>query len=334
MTTKPFAPIAAAAILILTLTGCGTTAPAADAPTTSNVPGDAPVTFEVPGGDELTLPDVPAKRVVALEWGQAEVLTSLGVELAGVSDVDGYRSWVGEAAPLIGDPQDVGARSEPSVEAIAALDPDLIVGVPDSVPDSVRDGLEALAPVALFEMADAADVRGGIERGVDALATAVDRADEGTALLDDLDATLASDATKIADAGLAETPAVFTSPYAEGSNVTIRMHGPRSAPQYVLDSLGLAAAWTEPGDDAYGLSYTDIEGLTNLPENTWFLYWANDSSDDPVDAYLGSNAVWQSLPFVKEGRVAPAADAIWVYGGPRSLAAFSDDVTEKLTAEQ
>ena len=68
MTTKPFAPIAAAAILILT--GCGTTAPAADAPTTST-PGDSAVTFEVPGGDEVTLPDGPAERVVALEWGQA-----------------------------------------------------------------------------------------------------------------------------------------------------------------------------------------------------------------------------------------------------------------------
>ena len=77
------------------LAACGTTSPATDE--TASAAAGEPITVTDSEGNDVTLPDGPAQRVVALEWAQAEVMTSLGVELVGVADVPGYR--VGWARP-------------------------------------------------------------------------------------------------------------------------------------------------------------------------------------------------------------------------------------------
>ena len=69
--------------------------------------------------------------MVSLEWGETEMLVSLGVQPVGVADIKGYNTW-NTAAKLDGSAKDVGTRGEPSVDSIAALQPDLIVMVNDS----------------------------------------------------------------------------------------------------------------------------------------------------------------------------------------------------------
>lgn len=326
---------AASAALLVTvglLAGCGTTSAATDAVSGGATAAD-PVTVVDGAGEEVVLEKGPAKKVVALEWAQAEILSSLGVELAGVADVAGYESWAGAAVPLEGDPADVGIRSEPSVEAIAELEPDLITGIDGSIPDAVRAQLEEVAPVLIFETADASDPLGTLSTAVDTLATAVGREDEGEALNQEFETALAESAERVEAAGRAGTPVVFTTPYADGSNITIRMHSPGSAAQAVLDGMGLTPAWTAEGDPAYGLSSSDVEGLTAIPGDGWFLYWANADQEDPVEGYLGDNAVWQSLPFVEAGQVAGVAEGIWMYGGPASMIAFTADIERALGVE-
>lgn len=315
---------------VAVLAACGTTSSATDEETSAA--GGDPITVTDSAGTEVTLPDGPAQRVVALEWAQAEIMTSLGVELVGLSDVEGYTSWVGESVPLVNEPTDVGQRTEPSVEAIADLEPDLIVGVARSIPDTVREQMEQIAPILLLDNANSADPLGTVEASVTTLATTVGKRDEGKQLIDDFTTTLDNNRARIEAAGVTGTEAVFASPYEDGGNVQIRMHGPGSAPQAVMSEIGLTPAWTDAGDEAYGLSYTDIEGLTALPADSWFLYWANADEDNPITTYLEPNAIWQTLPFVQQGRVARAAEGIWVYGGPESLGDFSDNVAEVLGA--
>ncbi|MEJ5914358.1 iron-siderophore ABC transporter substrate-binding protein [Pseudokineococcus sp. 1T1Z-3] len=321
--------------LLALAAGCGTTSdpvePAEEGASASS--GGQAVVVQDAAGADVVLPDGPATEVVALEWGQAEILTSLGVDVVGLSDVEGYTSWVGESAPLRTEPTDVGLRTEPSVEQIADLQPDLVVGVERSVPDGVLGQLEQIAPVLLVGDADASDPLGAVTEQVQTIATAVGAQEEADALVAGMEERLAENAQTVAEAGLEGTPVVFTSPFADGANVTVRMHGPGSAPQAVMTAMGLEPAWTEEGDAGYGLSSIDVEGLTALPDDTFFLWWANGDSEDPVQSYLGDNAVWTSLPFVQDGRVSAAAEGIWVYGGPASLADFSDDVTQVLTTQ-
>jgi ferric hydroxamate transport system substrate-binding protein len=328
-TRRTLAAVCTAGALAL-LAACGTTdAPADESTTTAS--GAGPVSITDDRGEKVEL-DAPAVKVVSLEWMQTEILASLGVTPVGAADVAGYTSWVGNSVPLPGDPEDVGTRGEPSVEAIASLEPDLIVGVTSSIPEGALDQFNRIAPVALFDGADAADPIGYVNDVTTAIGTLVGKDDEAAEVIDDANARIEENATAIADAGLDGTPIVFASPYAEGANVTVRMHGPRSAFQAVALQMGLASATEDPGDDAYGLSYLDVEGLTALPAETRFLYWGNDDEEDTVTTVLADNPIWQSLPFVQQGHVYRAGVGIWAYGGPESLAAWSDDLVAQLTA--
>ncbi|GAA1992067.1 siderophore ABC transporter substrate-binding protein CdtB [Isoptericola halotolerans] len=328
--------LVAALTVGLTLTACGTTDdPAGTAPGTDTETSAAtgPVTVTDARGEEVVLPDGPAERVVALEWNQAEMVTTLGVDLIGMSDPAGYESWVGAGAPLRTDPEDVGVRREPSIEAVADLEPDLIIGASGSVPDEAMEQMERIAPVVVMGSADVSDPLGTVRDELATVATLLGKEAEAEALLDDLDETLAANAAKIEEAGLAGTPVVLTSPYAEGANLSIRMHGPRTAVHAVADEMGLTAAWEDPGDDAFGLSYTDLEGLTGLPDDTRFLYWGNDGDEeDVVEAEMAGNPLWEDLAFVADGEVHRAAVGIWAYGGPASMIAWSDDLVQILGA--
>lgn len=326
--------LAAGALLaaVTLLAACGTTEPAASQTTVSEAPesSSGPLTFTDGRGEEVTLPDGPATRVVVLEWSQAEAVVSLGVEPVGLADVAGYTSWVGTAAPLTNEPTDVGVRREPSIETIATLEPDLILGSVGSIPDSAMEQMERIAPIALMTGANGDDPLGLMRSEFTTIATALGQEDNAEKILATYDDTVAANAQKLADAGLEGTPIVLSSPYADGANVTIRMHGPRTTVQAVANDMGLTPAWEDPGDEQWGLSNIDLEGLTNLPDNTRFFYWGNDTSES-IDA-LESAALWQDLPFVKEDHVYRGAVGIWAYGGPVSMTAWSNDITNQLTA--
>lgn len=331
------------AAITVALAACGTTEDGQDntpAPegaggssTATEAPGDGePITVTDGTGNEVTLEDGPATRVVTLEWAQTEAVVALGVDPIGVADPDNYQSWVGEVVPLRDDPVDVGVRTEPSTDAIVALEPDLILGVVGSIPESELEHLQRAAPVVLFQGADASDPIGHVTEDFETIATLLGKQDVAETVINDFDERLETNAAAISEAGLEGRPVVLSTPYLNGSTLEIRMHGPRTAPQQVAERLGLTAAWTDEGDDAYGLSTTDLEGLTGLPDDTLFMYWGNDDAEeDLVQTAFAENAVWRSLPFVDAGDVYRAGVGIWVYGGPASLAAWSDDIVAQVT---
>ena len=99
----------------------------------------------------------------------------------------------------------------------------------------------------------------------------------------------------------------------------------------VTERLGLANAWTEPGDEVYGLGETDVEGLTAVGDADNFLYIANDADGgDPFGTELADNAVWKSLPVVQAGNVHRLPDGIWMFGGPTSMDSYVDAVVAAL----
>src|SRR5690606_4998579 len=123
-------PMLLVLVLSLALAACGSVedsaSPDASAATDSaDADAGAPLTVTDARGEEIAL-EGPATEVVGLEWGPVENLVSLGVMPIGVADVEGYSNWV-SAAPLDEGVTDVGMRGEPSVDALVALDPDLVV---------------------------------------------------------------------------------------------------------------------------------------------------------------------------------------------------------------
>jgi ferric hydroxamate transport system substrate-binding protein len=322
-TSRLLAALGAAAML---LAACGTTEEAAAPPDAAAPPGEQ-ITLTDGRGEQVVL-DGPAVRTVGLEWNVVEHLVSLGVMPVGVADVKGYGNWV-KAEPLTGEVTDVGVRGEPSVEAIAALDPDLVVATTD-LPEAAVSQLEAIAPVLVVRAADAADGIGQMRRNLELIAQATGKQAEAATLLADFDAALAEGRAALAAAGLAGRPFAFSDGYLDGGQVSIRPFTEGSLVESVSQELGLVNAWKLEGDPDYGLATTDVEGLTTLGD-VEFVYYANDA--DGGDAYtaLAGNAVWESLPFVQNGNVTRLPDGIWMFGGPTSMQAYIDAVTGALT---
>ena len=84
-----------------------------------------------------------APRVAALDWGWAATLVALGVDPVGVAELRSYAAWVGEPA-LPATTAELGLRTTPSLETLAALRPDLILT--NSLNAPLRAQLERIAP--------------------------------------------------------------------------------------------------------------------------------------------------------------------------------------------
>lgn len=321
------ATVLAAGLAGVLLSGCGTSEPATSEAKTGSDAGPVTVTD---ARDKQVKLDRPANKVVALEWGVAENLVSLGVMPAGVADVKGYTTWV-SAGKLDASVKDVGTRSEPSADSIVALDPELVMLTTDS-PSSLVSQLEKYVPVVVVRGADASNAIPQMRNNLKLTAKAVGKDDVATKILADFDQALADGKKKIADAGKAGAAFTMADGYQEGSTISIRMFTPGSLLGAVGNELGLKNSWTTGGDKDYGLAQTDVEGLTKLGD-VQFLYIASEGDGgDPFVKGLSGNAIWKGLPFVKSGKVDRLPDGIWMFGGPLSTEQFIDAAVKAVTS--
>ncbi|MTK04849.1 ABC transporter substrate-binding protein [Micromonospora sp. CP22] len=317
--TRVTALLAAATMV---LAACGTTENTNEPEATGSAPAaGGPVTVVDSRGKEIKL-DAPATKVVGLEWGEVEMLVSLGVMPVGVADPKGYATWV-SAAKLDEGVKDVGTRGEPSVDSIVALEPDLVV-MEDDRGANVISQLEKYVPVVVTKGSDASDNLGRMRSDLNMIAAAVGKTAEAEKLLADFDAAIADGKKKIADAGAAGKPFAIADGWKEGSTVSIRMFGEGALVSQIGIQLGLTNAWKGETDPAWGLGQTDVEGLTGLTDpDLHFFYNASDGADVFADG-LNSNAIWKSLPFVKQGNLHRMPDGIWTFGGPLSGKQYID----------
>ncbi|MFM9372320.1 ABC transporter substrate-binding protein [Streptomyces sp. Da 82-17] len=317
---------AVASAAALTLTSCGTTEPAAD----DAKKGAEPITLTDATGAKVKL-DGPAKKVVGTEWNVVESLISLGVDPAGVADVKGYKTW-DTAVPLKNSPKDIGTRGEPSMDTVASVKPDLIVATTD-LPEAAVKQLRKVAPVLAVKPADAADPIGQMTKNLDLIAEATGTTEKSAELKKDFEAKLAEGRKKLAKADLKGADFAFADGYVTSNQVSIRPFTSGSLVGAVNEELGLKNAWKVKGDKAYGLGATDVEGLTELSDDTHFAYIGNDGdkASTPFTGKLAKDKVWTSLPFVKKDNVHRLPDGIWMFGGPESMNQYVDSVVEALT---
>ncbi|QLQ36361.1 iron-siderophore ABC transporter substrate-binding protein [Micromonospora robiginosa] len=318
-----------AAATALLVAGCGTTEAPAAAPSTSGAAVTGPVTVTDSRGKAITLKN-PAAKVVGLEWGEVEMLVGLGVMPVGVADPKGYATWV-TAAPLDPGVKDVGTRGEPSVDAVVALQPDLVVMEAERGAAIVAQ-LEKYVPVLVTKGSDASDNLGRMRSDLTMIATATGRTAQAEKLLADFDAALADGRKKIADAGAAGRQFAFADGWKEGSTVSIRMFGQGALVSQLGISLGLKNAWTGKTDAMWGLGQTDVEGMTVLKgQDLHFFYNASDGQDVFADGLAG-NAIWRSLPFVQQNKLHKMPNGIWTFGGTLSAKQYVDQLVAVYTA--
>ncbi|OZE98140.1 iron-siderophore ABC transporter substrate-binding protein [Rhodococcoides fascians] len=135
----------------LVLAGCGSTEPAE-----SDTSGDfAAVTIDSALG-QAVITEKP-ERIVTLGMGSAETAIALGTVPVGVeeypwgSDDSGYLPWIDEALDDDRLPQQFTGGTELNIEAILALDPDLILAPWSGITQQQFDALNGFAPVVAYE---------------------------------------------------------------------------------------------------------------------------------------------------------------------------------------
>lgn len=98
---------------------------------------------------EFTIDQTPT-RIVALEYSFVDALAQVGVSPVGVADDNNKERILKEVRDKIKPWQSVGTRSQPSLEAIATLKPDLIIADP-SRHTAVYGELKKIAPTMMFD---------------------------------------------------------------------------------------------------------------------------------------------------------------------------------------
>src|SRR5699024_9758529 len=93
------------------------------------------------------------------------------------------------------------------------------------------------------------------------LATATGTEDRADQLLAQMDAAIADGSAAIEAAGAKGSPFLMADGWMEGSTVAIRMFAKGSQMSDIAEAIGLKNAWTQPGDEQWGLGQTDVEGL-------------------------------------------------------------------------
>ncbi|GAA2302392.1 siderophore ABC transporter substrate-binding protein CdtB [Glycomyces scopariae] len=319
---KTFA-VPAALAAVLAAAACGTTEQGEASGGSESDAGPVSVTDFLGRTVEL---DAPAEKVVALEWAEVEIVASLGVMPVGVADIEGYDMWAGAAVPLDDTVTDVGTRQEPSIDAIAGLDADLVVMETDD--EALIASIEEFVPVLVTEGSNETDNLARMKSDVDLIATLTGKTDEAAALWSDFEAKIADTKAAIEAAGTGAVPYLYADGWIEGDAVSIRPFAASSLVGSIGTAVGLTNAWTGETDGMWGLGATDVEGMAQFTDTELKFIWNNADGTNIFSDGVAGNAIWENLAFVKNGTTYELPAGTWTFGGPKSSEALLDYFAE------
>lgn len=267
----------------------------------------------------------PPKRVVALDWRPLEDLLLLGVKPIAGADLEDFPRWVRLSLPP--DIQNLGSRTAPNLERLAALKPDLILGY-TGFQGRLYPELSRIAPTALYDYLPPEGQLAAMERHFLLHARLVGKEGEGKKVLEDLKRFLAQSGQSLRDKGLAGKPFLLVQAWAREKvyNVFTRA----TLASELLERIGLKNAW-KGSAEAYGLSRVGPEGLVRLvrenPEVLVFLI-AQPENNPFKDPAVGP------LLRLTRAQIFPLAPTTWTYGGPHSARVLVEEVWRALGGER
>lgn len=308
----------------LFLVGCGggqtqeTTAPSGDAakPEETSAPANEDVRVIEHAMGKTEIKGTPQKVVILTNEG-TEALLALGVKPVGA-----VKSWTGDpfyehiSAEMEG-VQVVGTESQVNLEAIAALQPDLILGN-KMRQEKVYPQLSAIAPTVFSDT-----LRGQWKPNFELYAQALGKEEEGKKVIADFDQRIEEFKTQFADKLDLQVSVVR---FMAGKT---RLYYKDTFTGVIFEQIGLArpAAQDKPefadeitkertpemeGDILFYFTYDTGDGEANKNEQEWL--------KDPL---------FQNLNVVKNNRAFKVNDATWnTAGGVKAANILLDDLTK------
>ncbi|HLS07473.1 iron-siderophore ABC transporter substrate-binding protein [Lentibacillus sp.] len=320
-------------VLVLTmLAACGSNGDETDTGRDEST-AERTVTIEDATG-EKTIEGIP-EDIVALEWYNAEQLLSLGIQPAGIPNIDGFNNWMNIEEDLADRVEDVGTRQEPNLEAISRMDPDLIIAA-QFRHEQILDRLEDIAPVVTFapySEAGSADLYEELMNEFETIAKITDKEQEAEQAIDDLNDFYDEQRQRLADAGLEGTKYIATMAFSSQNSPVLRLYSDNSYPAAVMEKLGFENAYHTDEVEQYGFTEVGLETLQNFQEDNLQFFAVVQEDDNIFENQLEGNAVWENLSFVKEGNTHYLPGDTPVIGGVSSAKALAEQIVDTMLNE-
>lgn len=243
---------------------------------------------------ELVL-DAPPKRVVALEFSFVDALATLGVSPVGVADDGDATRVIEPIRAKLADWTSLGSRSQPSLEVIASLEPDLIIADVERHA-AVYEDLKRIAPTLILK--SRGETYEDNLKAVMKVAEAFDQSETMTARIEQHNAVM--------DAYAAQVATDATVQFAVSSAKGVWLHGPRAYAGGVIERLGLDSPIPEETEQAY--IQTTLERLVQA--SPAYLLVGEYGEDTAVDTFK-QNPLWSMIPAVKNDRYVETDPRLW-----------------------
>jgi iron complex transport system substrate-binding protein len=300
----------------LTLTACGGAGDAdSAAPASETADAAFPRTVEHAMG-ATELPERP-ERVVVLDTGELDTALSLGVTPVGAVTTAVSEDFLSYLAGDAADVEVVGTIAEPNLEAIAALEPDLIL----SNKTRHEDIYEELSQIAPTVFADRVGAVWKENFRLDAEALGLE--DEAEELLEAYE----SDAAALGeDIGDPAGTTVSTMRFVEGA---IRVYTAESFIGTVMSDIGLDHLQLPTGEVAT-FAELSAEEVTQADADI-VLYSSYGSADDSGAAGVVAGPLWPRLTAVEQERAFAVEDDVFYTGiGLRAASLQLEELRELL----
>ncbi|MDO3705968.1 iron-siderophore ABC transporter substrate-binding protein [Micromonospora sp. C28SCA-DRY-2] len=309
------AALAAAAVLGVGLTACGESDPVAGTTT-----GE---TREITHAMGTTKVPAEPKRVVVLDTDKIDTALSLGITPVGAATAGEAKSWptyFGEEK--LAGIKEVGVLTEPDLEAINALKPDLILGSKFRQ-EKFYDELKAIAPTVFTEKVGVTWKENFLLDG-----KALGKEQQAKDLLTTYETRAKEFGTKLGDAANRKISIVRFMP------TEIRVYGPDSFSGIVIGDTGLGRPERQQltGKEDRRMDRVSPERIGEVDGDVIFVT-AYGEKAAAEQAKVTGGTLWKALPAVKAGKAHVVSDEIWMTGiGVGAANKILDDLQKYLTA--
>jgi iron complex transport system substrate-binding protein len=307
------ATLLAAAALTLAAAGCSSdptpSAPAGETRSVTHAMG----TTEVPANPQ---------RVVVLDTDKVDTALSLGIVPIGAARAGEAAGWPAYLGDKLSGMKEVGVLTEPDLEAISALRPDLILGTKFRQ-EKFYDELTAIAPTVFTEKV-------GITWKDNLLldGQALGKGQQAKDLLAAYETRAKQVGEKIGKAADRKISIVRFMP------AEIRVYGPESFSGIVVGDTGLGRTERQllAGKDDKRFDKVSPERIAEVDGDVVF-YCAYGAKAEEQQATVTANSLWKNLAAVKAGKAYPVTDETWMTGiGVTAAGKILDDLEKHLAA--
>ncbi|WP_079479116.1 ABC transporter substrate-binding protein [Halobacillus salinus] len=265
------------------------------------------------------------EKVVTLFQGATDAATEFGIEPAGIVE-----SWVEkpiyeylrddlEGTPLVGE------ETQPNLEEIAALEPDVIIAS-KTRHEEIYEKLNQIAPTIMI------DPLFDFKNTVEVMGETLNQQDKADQILSDWNDRVEDFQTKAKEKLGEDWPMNVSVINFRSDHARIYFQG--FAGQVLSD-----AGFTRPDsqqEDVWGIKLTDKESITEMNADVFYIFM--DQEDEAVKKTYEewtNHPLWQNLDAVKKDQVYQVDQVTWnMAGGIRAANLMLDDLYDRLELEQ